>query len=222
MNASPAHSGAPRIAAGSPLRLRDMRLLRQLHLWIGAWGAIAAILFGSTGFLQNHRAVLKLPQGDSTELAKIDLEVPESARTSPETLRAWLAGERQLDVDTQRVQGIGSAEFNGERIRQPARWTFAGGNARRSWNAEYTVGNATLSLRTTQHSPLAVMSRLHKAVGGGVAWVLLTDSFAVALVALGITGLMLWGRARSARQVVFSVVGLAVVAVLVVGVAAVT
>src|SRR4030088_947241 len=79
------------------------RLMRQLHLWIGAWGAIAAILFGVSGFMQNHRAVWRLPQGDSTEVSKIELAVPESARASREALRAWLRDERHINVENQRV-----------------------------------------------------------------------------------------------------------------------
>ena len=70
--------------------VRMHRLIRQLHLWIGAWGAIAAILFGISGFMQNHRAVMKLSQGDSTQVSRVDLAVPESARVSRETMRAWL------------------------------------------------------------------------------------------------------------------------------------
>ncbi len=204
-------------AAAPKRRLVSFALIRQLHLWIGAWGAIAAILFGFTGFLQNHRAVLKLPQGDSTELSKIELPVPEAARQTPEAMRAWLRDAQHLAIDGQRVQPGRPVEFNGQKIRQPTHWTFMGGNARTSLQAEYVQGSESLILRTTEQSPLAVMSRLHKGVGGGVAWILLTDSFALAMIALGISGLILWSRRRSVRQVVFSVVGLAVVVVLVIG-----
>jgi hypothetical protein len=61
------------------------------------------------------------------------------------------------------------------------------------------------------------MSRLHKGVGGGLSWILLTDSFALAMVVLGISGLLLWSRGRTKRQMVFSVVGTAVVIVVVIG-----
>ncbi len=193
------------------------RLIRQLHLWIGAWGAIAAILFGFTGFVQNHRALLKLPQGESTELSKIELPVPESARATPEVMRAWLRDEQHIDIDNQRVQPGQLVELNGQKIRPPARWTFSGGNARTTIQAEYNEGNASLSLRTTQQSALATMLRLHKGVGGGIAWILLTDSFALAMIALGISGLLLWARGRSARQMAFSAVGVAVVVILIVG-----
>lgn len=66
------------------------------------------------------------------------------------------------------------------------------------------------------------MERLHKGVGGGVAWILLGDSFAIAMIALGISGLILWSRGRSARQLIFSIVGVALLVLLIVGGSAVT
>jgi uncharacterized protein len=202
-------------------RGRRHRVIRQIHLWIGAWGAVAAILFGFSGFVQNHRAILKLPQGDSSEIAKIEIPVPESARANPDAMRKWLHDEQHVDIDNQRVQNGQPVEFNGQKIRPPARWMFNGGNARISTQAEYSEGNASISLRTTEQSTMAIMTRLHKGVGGGVAWILLTDTFALSMIALGITGLLLWSRGRSVKQMAFSAVGAAVLVVLIVGGAAV-
>jgi hypothetical protein len=176
-------------------RMRAHRLIRKLHLWIGAWGAIAAVLFGITGFLQNHRGVMKLPQGDSSEVARVELPVPEEARASPEALRQWLHDTQHLDFGSQRgPQG---------------RWTLSAGNARKTTQAEYTPGADTLTLRTTLQSPLAILTRLHKGVGGSIAWILLSDSFAVGLVALGFSGLVMWSRGRTPPQMIFSIVGAA-------------
>ena len=33
-------------AVAARKRQRNHRLVRQLHLWIGAWGAVAAIIYG--------------------------------------------------------------------------------------------------------------------------------------------------------------------------------
>lgn len=193
------------------------RWVRQLHLWIGAWGALAAILFGLTGLLQNHRAQLKLPQGDATELSKVEIEVPAAARATPEALLAWLRDERGVPVETVREQGGRPGELAGQKVRQPSRWMLSGGNARVQWMADYTPGNATLEVRNVRQDPLAAALRLHKAVGGGIAWILLSDSFALAMVALGVSGLLLWARGRSARQLTFSVTGVAVLLLLVIG-----
>ena len=44
------------------------RWIRQIHLWIGAWGALAAIIYGFTGLVMNHRfGDGAWPQGDSEE-----------------------------------------------------------------------------------------------------------------------------------------------------------
>lgn len=202
-------------------RNRTHRIVRQLHLWIGAWGAIAAILFGTSGFVMNHRAVLKLPQGSSSDLSKVELPVPEGVRSTPEAMRTWLRDTQKLDIDNVRVMRAQPVEFNGQKIKPPARWMFSGGNARVSTQAEYSEGNASMTVSTTEQSPLAVLTRLHKGVGGGVAWILLTDTFALAMVALGISGILLWARGRSVKQMVFSILGVAVAVLLLIGGAAV-
>ncbi|MFT3791498.1 MAG: PepSY-associated TM helix domain-containing protein [Rudaea sp.] len=217
-------------------RNRTYRLVRQLHLWIGAWGAIAAILFGFSGFIQNHRGVLKLPQGESTEISKTEFELPDAARASPEALRDWLRDVRHVPIDSVRAQPGGPGEGRGQpppaqaapgengaapRARPAARWMFSGGNARSTWSADYVPGSATIQVRNTEQSPLAVLSRLHKGVGGGVAWILLSDSFALAMVLLGISGIVMWARGRSAKQMVFSILGAGVLVLLLIGGAAV-
>src|ERR1700730_7646323 len=148
----------------------SFRLFRKLHLWIGAWGAVAALLFGFTGFIQNHRAILKLPQGDSLEVSQIELLVPAADSKSPEALRDWLRDERRIDMERQRIEPGKTVEFNGQRIRQPAHWIFLGGNARNTLQGDYSEGTNLIKLRTIVQSPLAVMNRLHKGVGGGLSW----------------------------------------------------
>ena len=198
-------------------RGRTHRFIRQLHLWIGAWGALAAILFGLSGFIQNHRATLKLPQGDATELSNAELEIPEAARATPEALRNWLRDTQHLPIDNVRAQGPAPAEMNGQRVRQPSRWVFTGGDVRNVWQADYTPGNVTIQVRNTQQSFVATLIRLHKGVGANVAWILLTDTFALSLVMLGISGIVMWARGRSWRQMVFSMFGAAVVVLAIIG-----
>jgi len=209
------------------LNLKTHRLVRQLHLWIGAWGAIAAILFGISGFMQNHRGIMKLPQGDTTEVSSVELEVPESARQSREEMRAWLHDVQHIDVEIQRARGGGEgARTGGPGGRSgapvggpsggsgPKRWMFNGGNARILTQVEYVEGAPTATVHKSENSPLAILNRLHKGVGGGIPWILLTDSFAVAMVLLGISGIILWARGRTVAQMAFSIVGVAVVVLL--------
>jgi len=218
------------------LNLKTHRLVRQLHLWIGAWGAIAAILFGISGFMQNHRGIMKLPQGDTTEISNVEMEVPESARQTREEMRAWLHDVQHIDVEIQRARG-GGPSAGGRRGGDGGpgggpggggpgggggtRWMFNGGNARILTQVEYTEGASTVTVRKSESSPLAILSRLHKGVGGGIPWILLTDSFAVAMVLLGISGIILWARGRTVAQLAFSIVGVAVVVLLAIGASAI-
>ena len=205
------------------MNLRTHRLIRQLHLWIGAWGAVAAILFGVSGFMQNHRGIMKLPQGQSTEISSVELEVPESGRASREAMRVWLRDAQHIDVDSQRPRaesGRGAwAAGGGSGAGGPGskRWIFNGGNARIITQVEYVEGASTVTIRESENSPLAILARLHKGMGGGAGWILLTDSFAVAMVALGISGLILWARGRNGKKMVFSIAGVAAIVLLVIG-----
>ena len=98
---------------------------------------------------------------------------------------------------------------------------LTGGNARTTVQAEYMQGSATVSVRTSVQSPLAVLERLHKGVGGGIAWILLSDSFALGMVALGASGLMMWSRGRKPVQMVVSIAAAGAVVLILVGASAI-
>jgi hypothetical protein len=73
---------------------------------------------------------------------------------------------------------------------------------------EYTAGDASVEVKRTAHGWLSAFNRLHKTQGGGLAWIALGDSFALAMVFLGLSGLVLWARGRSPRQMALSVLTL--------------
>ena len=89
----------------------------------------------------------------------------------------------------------------------PEQWNLSGGNARDSWALQYTPGAATAEVKHNRQTWLAAFNRLHKAVGGGLAWTLLADSFAIGMLLLGLSGMWMWARGRNARQMVVSVLG---------------
>jgi hypothetical protein len=198
------------------------RWIRQLHLWIGTWGALAAVLYGTTGLIMAHRfGENAWPQGDSHEVGRTTLAVPAEARTSAEELSLWLRDSQGLDAQTIRKpkpesrDGRKGGEKDGER-RGPSGWSLSGGTASASWSVEYVPGADTAELKRTQHSTLAAFTRLHKAVAGGPGWRLLGDSFAIGMILLGISGLLLWARNRTPKQMLLSVFGASAVATLLV------
>ncbi|MCE5232815.1 MAG: PepSY-associated TM helix domain-containing protein [Mizugakiibacter sp.] len=195
-------------AAAAPRRTSTgYRWMRRLHMWVGAWGALAALLYGFTGLVMNHRLGDRpWPQGKSVEAARVVLAVPTQARTSAEALSLWLRQSQQLDA-----RSIRKGPPRG-RDAGPEQWNLSGGNVRASWSLQYTSGAAEVVVRHDRQSWLAAFNRLHKAVGGGAAWVLLADSFALGMVLLGLSGLWMWARGRSARQIAVSALGAAVAA----------
>lgn len=183
------------------------RWIRQFHLWLGAWGALAAILYGITGLVMNHRfGDSAWPQGDSRETGKQSLPIPAAARATPEQLSLWLRDHNGLDATMIRKGGPGGGGNRGG--GDAPKWRLSGGNARHAWTLEYAPGSDTAVLERTQQTPLAAFNRLHKGVGGGQWWILLADSFAVAMVFLGLSGIWMWARGRRPRELAMSVMGL--------------
>ena len=72
-----------------------LRWLRKVHLWVGLWGAAVGLLFGVTGILLNHRAVLKIPV-EKTIQRSIQLALPDAGQsllTDVNALAAWLQAQ---------------------------------------------------------------------------------------------------------------------------------
>jgi hypothetical protein len=186
------------------------RWVRQIHLWVGAWGALAALLFGLTGLVMANRfGDSAMPQGKSREVGTLTLEVPADARANPKALGAWLRAAYRLDATSTRGGRPEGGRVEGRDVRQPSKWSLSGGSARRSWTLDYVPGNATAELKRSEQSPLAALLRLHKGVGGGLFWRVLQNSFAIGMILLGLSGIWLWARGRTPKQMVFSVMGLA-------------
>jgi hypothetical protein len=191
------------------------RVVRQLHLWIGAWGALAAVVYGFSGLVMNHRfGDAAWPQGDSEEVGRESLTVPAASRATPEQLSLWLRDAHGLDAQVIRKGPPGGAGAGAG--GPPPKWSFSGGTATEAWSVEYAPGAETGELKRNAHSPLAAVNRLHKGVGGGWAWILLADSFAVGMLLLGISGLWMWARGRRPRDWAISVLALSTVVTLVV------
>jgi uncharacterized protein len=211
------------VSLASPSRRSNTthRWIRQLHLWIGAWGALAAVIYGFTGLVMNHRfGDGAWPQGESSEAARTTLQVPRDAQASPEQVSLWLKASQGLDAQVIRKGPPGGsrdgARKDGAGPAQPPKWTLSGGTATDAWSVEYTPGNATAEVKRTRHDWLAAFNRLHKTVGGGIGWIILADSFAIAMLLLGISGIWMWARGRTAKDIVASVLGVSMLVLLIV------
>ncbi len=183
----------------SPAKLRFLHTLRKLHAWIGLSGAAFGLLFGVTGILLNHRAVMKLEAGRSEERkVQVMLEGPAA---SPEALAADL--QRHLAWDPSRVrarvQAGRPARFQGREVKASEAWMVTYGGHAHSARATYFPGNLTVEVEQRDASLIEALKRMHKAEAGQVGWILLTDAFAGGLLVLTLSGLLLWTRLAGSR-----------------------
>jgi hypothetical protein len=179
-----------------------VKWLRKMHGWIGLWGAVLGLLFGSTGILLNHRAVLKIPAAQVQE-STVQVPLPRPAPASPQALAAWLKTTLKLEPEPRRVlaEPARPVAWGDRSLVQPARWSASFTSPSGNVQAEYWVGNSYVTLKRSDNNVFATMSNLHKGVGMGVGWILLVDTLAGSIILLSLSGVVLWALTNRRRAV---------------------
>lgn len=209
-------TGATRSTA--PGRVRFLHWLRATHRYVGLWGAVLGLLFGSTGFFLNHRTVLKVP-GAQGEERNLQLPLPATAPATAEAMATWLQQALDLDRPATRVRREpGRPVPWGDRtVQQPERWQITFGTPRYGVQAEYWSGNRSVGVRRTDNAFVATLTNLHKGTGAGVGWVLLVDTLAGSIVLLSLSGVLLWTQLTRKRLVGAGIVTAALATTLLLG-----
>lgn len=180
-------------------RVKFLVWLRRAHAWTGVWGAGLALLFGTTGFLLNHRLVMKVP-GPHVENSVIQVPLVAPPRDA-QALALEL--QKRLNVDRPatlvRVEKGDEVTWNGQRLRQPELWRVFFASPSRTFNVEYWVGNVYATAKRQDPNFWAFLTRLHTGTGATVAWVLLVDTLAGGLIVLALSGMLLWSRLHGTR-----------------------
>ena len=229
-NASPMHykeHGAHRLIDDAEQAVRKNRSrratfikwLRKIHGWVGLWGAVLGLLFGTTGFLLNHRGgPLRISTGEP-QVSQMQLPLPVEGLKSPKELGGWLKHELKLEGNLGRVkrEPARAVAWGDQKTMQPEQWTVMVASPSGGVSAEYWVGNGFVSVKRTDNSFLATMSNLHKGVGLSVGWVLLIDTLAGSIILLSLTGVLLWTELNKRRTVGAVLVGASIVAMVVCG-----
>jgi hypothetical protein len=179
-----------------------VKWLRKMHGWIGLWGAVLGLLFGSTGILLNHRAVLKIPAAQVQE-STVQVPLPRPAPASPQALAAWLKSALKLEPEPRRVlaEPARPVAWGDRALVQPARWSASFTSPSGNVQAEYWVGNSYVTLKRSENNVFATMANLHKGVGMGVGWILLVDTLAGSIILLSLSGVVLWALTNRRRAV---------------------
>ena len=179
---------------GPSAKVRLLRRVRKLHAWLGLSGAVFGLLFGLTGFLLNHRGMLKIEAGQILE-RQVTVELPE-APASPEALAQLLA--MRFQVPRSRVKWLAKpgrpGRMGATEVTTAPQWTVAFFGHAHFATATYIPGNHTVEVEQRDANLIQTLKRLHKGDGGQLGWILVTDAFAGALVLLSLTGLLLWTR----------------------------
>lgn len=184
-------------------RATFIKWLRKVHGWVGLWGAVLGLLFGTTGFLLNHRAgPLKVSSGEP-QVSQMQMAIPANGLKSPMELGKWLKQELKLDgnIGRPKRESAHAVGWGDQKTMQPELWTVAVASPGGSVSAEYWVGNGFVSVKRTENSFLSTMSNLHKGVGLSVGWVLLIDTLAGSIILLSLTGVLLWTELNKRKTV---------------------
>ena len=177
--------------------------LRRIHLYVGLWGAALGLLFGATGILLNHRAILKIAV-EKVVQTNAQLPLPADAENKFKTaqeMAQWLQAELKFDpLQTRiRTEAARTVIWADRAVIEPERWTFNLHSPQRGISVEYHVGDRSIKVDTQDATPIGVLTRLHMAVGVSAFWVLLSDTVAGALIVLSVSGLLLWSRLHALR-----------------------
>jgi hypothetical protein len=193
-------ASAPSVASRRPARRVAFVLwLRRAHGWVGLWGALLGFAFGATGIVMNHRAILPVPlkKLEQHSVRMSLATVPEN----PQALAAQLQRELGFEGKTPRikVEPARPVAWNGREVQQPESWQIWFDAPQRAARADYWVGDHHAKVEHLDANFVAMLTRLHQAVGMNAVWVLLTDTVAGSFILLSITGVLLWIRLHPGR-----------------------
>ncbi|MGZ5599751.1 MAG: PepSY-associated TM helix domain-containing protein [Methylobacter sp.] len=190
----------PELLTRKPKRIQWLKWLRRTHACVGLWGAALGLLFGISGILLNHRMVMKIP-AVKMEQSQIELALPTPLPADAKALALWLQAQLSIDREPNKISAepAKTVTWSGQNIQQPGQWRVDFQSPQQSVSAEYWVGNTYVSVKRQDANAFAFITRLHKGVGMGTAWVLLADTLAGGLVFLSLTGLLLWTKLHGSR-----------------------
>jgi uncharacterized protein len=209
--AQPLHAVTP--AHARSRRALFLKWLRKTHGWIGLWGAVLGLLFGATGILLNHRAILKIPAAQMQE-STVQLPLPQPAPPDPKAMAAWLADSLAIAQPASRVKADPArpVAWGDQAVTQPARWSGMYASPKSSVQFEYWVGNGFVTVKRSEHNVFATLSNLHKGSGMGIGWILLADTLAGSIIVLSLSGVLLWAMTTRRRTVGIAIAGVALLA----------
>lgn len=185
-----------------------IRWLKRVHAWTGLWGALLFLMLGFSGVLLNHRSILKIDTGKPHEVSVVTMPVAAGLITDEKALGKWAKAALDLPSEpkTPRKEDTAPKMFNGKTVVEPVKWSQTFRHPNGIITADYISGSPSVAIKQEADNALEFVKNLHKGTGVGVAWVLFMDSIAGALIAMSLTGFLLWSRFHGTRLVAGGIV----------------
>jgi uncharacterized protein len=189
--------------------------LKRIHAWTGFWGALAFLLIGTSGMLLNHRSTLKIDTGAPREVMSADIAVDPALIHSADDLGKWAKSEFNLAVEPRAPRAEGGAgekpkaeriQMMGKEVQQAEVWKQSFTSANGVLNVEYVAGSASVKATKQEQNALGFLKNLHKGSGMSWVWVLFIDTMAGGLIAMALTGALLWSRMHGPRLAAIGIV----------------
>lgn len=190
-------------------RVTFLKWLKRVHAWTGLWGALFFLCLGTSGFLLNHRSILKIDTGKPQEVSSLDAAVAPGSIRDATALDAWAHANLG-------VRGEGRSPPPAAKVRSVVlgRELPAAEKLARSFNlvdGRVTVsifpGSSAVTVKREAVGVLSILKNLHLGSGLGVGWILLIDTIAGALITMSLTGVLLWSRLHGRRLLAAAIAG---------------
>ncbi|MEM8936398.1 MAG: PepSY-associated TM helix domain-containing protein [Pseudomonadota bacterium] len=210
------HPFLPRFMDGQ----QTMRWLKRIHAWTGLWGAIAFCFLGVSGFLLNHsKSVARIDTGKAVEVSSVLIDIDPSEITSVDDLGLWAGDFFNTPIKANPPRASSSPPdksvlFLGQEVKPSQIWRQRLYAPNAIILVEYVPGSPSIKATKTAQNGWGFIKNLHKAAGMGILWVLLLDMFAGALIAMSITGVLLWSQLHGTRLLAIGIAGASVVMLL--------
>ncbi|MFA5985500.1 MAG: PepSY-associated TM helix domain-containing protein [Methylococcaceae bacterium] len=177
-----------------------LKWLRRIHAWFGLWLAALGLLFGTSGLLLNHRDIMKIPAA-KMEQKELQLTLPEPKPANAKAMAAWLGQTLDMNTENARIKQDKAKPvvWNNVKLEQPPLWQINVRNPKRTLQAEYWLGNDFVNIKLGEANFFALLTNLHRGSGMGVNWILFSDTLAIGLILLSLTGVLLWSGLHGRR-----------------------
>lgn len=193
-------------------RATVLQWLKRIHAWTGFWGALLFLLMGTSGFLLNHRNLLKIETPKPVEVSQMEVAVRPGQFVDADAMGKWAKDALGLPVEArespvEKDKKKPDERFMGKALPQTDKWTRMFTLPDTKVTVAYVPGAPNISVKREDLGMLAAIKNLHKGAGVGVVWVLLIDTVAGALIAMSLTGFLLWTRLHGSRLLAGGIAG---------------